>query len=159
MPPAPPHSDAWQLADVIARLRRTLRTSIRSDYPWEKLPMAQVEILQRLEDEPGLRVNEIAERHRLAKNTVSQLVQQLVTAGLVDRVTDARDRRAVVLALTDEGHRHLGQWQAAHEERFARALDHLSEADRRAVLSALPALTRLVDELGASPAATGVAAP
>src|SRR6478736_6814642 len=103
------HSDAWRLADVIARLRRTLRASIRSDYPWEKLPMAQVEILQRLEDEPGLRVNDIADRHRLAKNTVSQLVQQLVSAGL---------------------------------------------ADRRAVLAALPALGRLVDELsaGAAPA-------
>jgi DNA-binding MarR family transcriptional regulator len=147
MPSATAHSDAWRLADVIARLRRTLRTSIRSDYPWETLPMAQVEILQRLADEPGLRVNDIAERHRLAKNTVSQLVQQLVAAGLVDRVTDERDRRAVVLALTDAGRDRLGHWQQAHERRFARALDHLPEADRRAVLAALPALTRLVDEL------------
>src|SRR6478736_2764684 len=130
------HSDAWRLADVIARLRRTLRASIRSDYPWEKLPMAQVEILQRLEDEPGLRVNDIADRHRLAKNTVSQLVQQLVSAGLVDRVTD-------------EGRRHLQQWQQAHERRFAHALDQLSPADRRAILAALPALGRLVDELSA----------
>ena len=149
MPPAPPHSDAWQLADVVARLRRALRTSIRSDYPWEKLPMAQVEILQRLEDEPGLRVNDIADRHRLAKNTVSQLVQQLVTAGLVDRVADERDRRAVVLALTGEGHRHLHQWQQAHEQRFALALDRLPEPDRRAVLAAVPALRRLVEELSA----------
>ena len=147
MAPATAHSDAWRLADVIARLRRTLRTSIRSDYPWEKLPMARVEILQRLSDEPGLRVNDIAERHRLAKNTVSQLVQQLVAAGMVDRVTDERDRRAVVLALTDAGRDHLAQWQQAHERRFARALDRLPEADRRAVLAALPALTRLVDEL------------
>ena len=145
--PAAPHSDAWRLADVIARLRRTLRASIRSDYPWEKLPMAQVEVLQRLADEPGLRVNDIAERHHLAKNTVSQLVQHLVSAGLVDRVTDERDRRAVVLALTDEGRHHLTQWQRAHEVRFARALDRLSATDRRAVLAALPALSRLVDEL------------
>src|SRR6478735_10334169 len=148
------HSDAWRLADVIARLRRTLRASIRSDYPWEKLPMAQVEILQRLEDEPGLRVNDIADRHRLAKNTVSQLVQQLVSSGLVDRVTDERDRRAVVLALTEEGRRHLQQWHQAHELRFAHALDRLSPTARRAVLAALPALGRLVDELsaGAPPA-------
>jgi DNA-binding MarR family transcriptional regulator len=147
MPPAPAHSDAWRLADVVARLRRTLRTSIRSDYPWEQLPMAQVEILQRLADEPGLRVNDIAERHRLAKNTVSQLVQQLVGTGLVDRVTDERDRRAVVLALTAQGRQRLTQWQEAHERRFARALDRLPVTDRAAVLAALPALGRLVDEL------------
>ena len=45
--------------------------------------MAQVEILQRLKEEPGLRLNDLARRHRLANNTVSTFVQQLVMAGLV----------------------------------------------------------------------------
>jgi hypothetical protein len=35
-------SDAWLLTDVITRLRRVLRSSIRSDYPWETLPMAKL---------------------------------------------------------------------------------------------------------------------
>jgi len=83
--------DAWVLTDIVTRLRRVLRASIRSDYPWEKLPMAQIEILQRLHAEPGLRVNDLAERHRLANNTVSVLVQQLVVAGLVN--PRARSRR------------------------------------------------------------------
>ena len=37
-------SDASALTHVITRLRRALRRSIRSDYPWESLPMAQVEV-------------------------------------------------------------------------------------------------------------------
>ena len=32
------------------------------------LPVAQVESLQRLHHEPGLRVNDLAARHRLASN-------------------------------------------------------------------------------------------
>ena len=32
------------LTEVVNRLRRTLRTSIRADYPWETLPMAKVEL-------------------------------------------------------------------------------------------------------------------
>lgn len=75
----------WPLADVVNRLRRILRSSIRSDFPWERLPMAQVEILQRLADEPGLRVTELAGRQKLAINTVSNVIQQTVLAGLVDR--------------------------------------------------------------------------
>ena len=139
--------DAWVLTDIVTRLRRVLRASIRSDYPWEKLPMAQIEILQRLHAEPGLRVNDLAERHRLANNTVSVLVQQLVVAGLVTRAPDPADRRAVRLDLTDQGRRMLSEWRQAHERRFDAALDRLAVADRTALLAALPALSRLVDEL------------
>lgn len=139
--------DAWVLTDVVTRLRRVLRASIRSDYPWEKLPMAQIEILQRLHGEPGLRINDLAERHRLANNTVSVLVQQLVVSGLVTRTADPADRRAVRLDLTDEGRRMLAEWRQAHERRFDAALDRLATSDRTALLVALPALSRLVDEL------------
>jgi hypothetical protein len=87
--------DAWLLTDIVGRLRHVLRSSIRSDYPWETLPMAQVELLQRLRDEPGLRVNDLAARHRLANNTVSVLTQRLVVADLVARTEDPDDRQAV----------------------------------------------------------------
>ena len=139
--------DAWVSTDVVTRLRRVLRASIRSDYPWESLPMAQVEILQRLKDEPGLRLNDLARRHRLANNTVSTLVQQLVVAGLIERTTHPDDRRAIRLELTGQGSRTLAGWQAAHERRLAEAMSGLSPADRRAIGTALPALSRFVDRL------------
>lgn len=145
--------DAWVLTDVITRLRRVLRASIRREYPWEKLPMAQVEILQRLHAEPGLRVNDLADRHRLANNTVSVLVQQLVVAGLVARATDPADRRAVRLELTDAGRGMLTDWQQAHERRIDAALDRLGVTDRTALAAALPALSRLVDQLESEEAA------
>lgn len=140
-------ADAWLLTDVVTQLRRVLRSSIRTDYPWESLPMAQVELLQRLADEPGLRINDLAQRHRLANNTVSTLVQQLVTAGLVRREPSAADRRAVTVSLTEQGTELIAGWRSAHERRIADALDQLSEADRASVLGALPALSKLVSRL------------
>jgi DNA-binding MarR family transcriptional regulator len=109
--------------------------------------MAQVEILQRLAEEPGARVNELAVRHKLAKNTVSLLVQQLVNAELVDRVPDRADRRAVRLTLTSAGERTLSQWQQAHERRLETALGGLTGPARAAIAAALPALQDLVAEL------------
>jgi DNA-binding MarR family transcriptional regulator len=143
----PTAPDAWLLTDIVTRLRRVLRASIRSEYPWESLPMAQVEILQRLRSEPGLRVNDLAARHRLANNTVSTLIQQMVLAGLVTRTEDPNDRRAVRLGLSRAGLDMLTDWQRAHEQRLERAMDRLDTADRTAVLAALPALSRLVDQL------------
>ncbi|MGN6606579.1 MAG: MarR family winged helix-turn-helix transcriptional regulator [Jatrophihabitans sp.] len=139
--------DAWPLAEIVTRLRRTLRSSVRSEIPWERLPMAQVELLQRLADEPGLRLGDLAARHRLAANTVSTLVQQMVQGGLVERGADPADRRATVLTLTDAGREHLQHWLEANSRRIAGALDALPAADRRAIGNALPALLRLVERL------------
>jgi DNA-binding MarR family transcriptional regulator len=131
----------------VTRLRRVLRSSVRSEIPWERLPMAQVEILQRLAEEPGLRVSELATRHRLATNTVSNLIQQMVLAGLVVRTVDARDRRAVTVEMTDTGRQHLQGWLTANSHRLEEALHDLPAANRRAILDALPSLALLVDRL------------
>ena len=55
--------------------------------------MAQVELLQSLADHSPARVGDLAARLRLAPSTVSGLISQLMTAGLVLRGTDPGDRR------------------------------------------------------------------
>jgi DNA-binding MarR family transcriptional regulator len=149
--------DAWAFTTMITRLRRVLRAAIRSEYPWETLPMAQVELLQRLAEEPGLRVRDLADRHRLAPNTISNLIQQMVTDGLVSRSPDEADRRAVTVELTPAGHRSLDGWLDAHARRFHAALAALSTADQRAIGRALAPLSRLVAELEAHEQASDTA--
>lgn len=138
---------ARQLTDVVARLRRVLRASIRADYPWEALPMAQVELLQSLAETAPARVGDLAARLRLAPSTVSGLISQMINAGLVERGTDPRDRRVAVVALSDAGRGQLTEWNAAHQRRIAAALDELDPAEREAIDGALPALARLVERL------------
>ncbi|MEU1504024.1 MarR family transcriptional regulator [Kitasatospora sp. NPDC005748] len=144
--PAPAIERARRLTDVVTRLRRALRSSIRTEYPWESLPMAQVELLQTLAAAP-LRVGELAARQRLAPNTVSGLVGKLLEAGFVDRQADPGDRRTARIALTPAGLRQLDDWRHAHERRIATALATLTAPDREAVMQALPALDRLARAL------------
>ncbi|ETA01365.1 transcriptional regulator, MarR family [Frankia casuarinae] len=139
--------DARALTEVVTRLRRVLRTSIRSDYPWEALPMAQVELLQCLQERDGARVGELAGLLHLAPNTVSTLVQQMSDADLLRRVTDPADRRAARVSLTETGTRHLQGWREAHERRLGDALGRLAAADQAVIVEALPALSRLVEQL------------
>jgi DNA-binding MarR family transcriptional regulator len=70
----PVSSRARALTAVVTRLRRALRASIRTEYPWESLPMAQVELLLALQDHQPIRIGELASLLRLAPNTVSGLV-------------------------------------------------------------------------------------
>lgn len=151
-------TEAWSLTDVITRLRRTLRAGVREELPWESLPMAQVELLQRLAEEPGLGVSELAARQHLARNTVSNLVQQMVGGGLLERRAHASDRRAVVLSLTEAGRERLLAWQRANERRIQRALEGLSSEERKAIDGALPALRGLAAQLEREERSTSEAA-
>ncbi|MFD5462206.1 MarR family winged helix-turn-helix transcriptional regulator [Kitasatospora sp. NPDC127059] len=149
-----PGLDARLLTDAITGLRRALRASIRSDYPRETLPIAQVEILQSLAESQPAQAGQLAERLRLAPNTVSGLVSRLMAAGLVDRGTDSHDRRRAVVQLTEQGAERLAAWQRAHEQRIGTALDTLAPEDRAALGAALPAMTSLVRRLHHQLAAT-----
>ena len=135
------------LTDVVARLRRALRRSIRTDYPWESMPMARVELMQVLAERGTARVGELAQVQLLAPNTVSGLVQQLVDAGLAVRQVDPTDRRASVISLTDHGVDQLRRWERANETRIAAALGTLTDGQQAAIRRALPALAALVDRL------------
>lgn len=159
MPPQPHHAvsapetadqalDARLLTDAVTRLRRALRASIRSDYPWEKLPMAQVELLQVLGEHSPARIGDLALRQRLAASTVSGLIGQMMTSGLVAREVDPADRRASVVTLTDAGREQLAAWTQAHVRRLDAALNALDDSERAAVAAALPALFHLAEYLG-----------
>ncbi|WP_037909950.1 MarR family winged helix-turn-helix transcriptional regulator [Actinacidiphila yeochonensis] len=139
--------DARALTDAVTRMRRALRASIRSDYPWEQLPMAQVELLQVLGEHSPARIGDLAARQRLAASTVSGLIGQMITSGLVAREVDPADRRASVVTLTDSGREQLAAWTDAHERRMDAALASLRPEDRAAVQAALPALFHLAEEL------------
>lgn len=152
----PVSSQARALTAVVTRLRRALRASIRTEYPWESLPMAQVELLLALQDHQPIRIGELASLLRLAPNTVSGLVQVLVESGLAARGSDSHDRRVAVVTLTPAGRRKLAGWEHAHQQRIGAALHRLPAKDQAAVRSALPALARLVDHLDLpSPAGMG----
>ena len=132
--------DAHLLTEMVTKLRRALRASIRTDIPWEALPMAQVELLLTLEELAPARIGDLAERLHLAGSTVSGLIAQMIDSGLVQRQTDPADRRAAVVTLTPPGQAQQTDWETAHEQRIAAALGQLCSRDRDAILRALPAL-------------------
>jgi hypothetical protein len=126
--------DVRALTEVVGRLRRTLRRSIRTDYPWEQLPMARVELMHALSELGG-------------SARVGELVQRLIDDGLAERMVDPLDRRASVIALMPAGAEELERWTDANDTRIRAAMGSLPSTDQTAIRQALPALQSLVDAL------------
>ncbi len=69
--------------------------------------------------------------------SVTALVDGLVARGLVDRRSDAGDRRRVSQVLTEEGRRVLAQADAAVSARLEEVADFLPVRDRTKAIAAL----------------------
>jgi DNA-binding MarR family transcriptional regulator len=134
------------LAGVVARLRRVLRRAVRRNAV-DPLPPAASDVLMVVANHPGVGVTEVADELRLAPNTVSTLVRQLVERDLVVRSTDPADRRAARLDITPAARARIGAHRATRAETMERALAHLDPHERQVLAKAVPLLHRLTDAL------------
>jgi DNA-binding MarR family transcriptional regulator len=139
--------DAGELLAAIGAVRRVARRAVRSAVDAEALPPARSELLRLAARRPGIGVAEAAQELRLAPNSVSTMVSKLTEDGLLSRGRDAADGRSVRLTVTEAGTARIEQWRDLRAELAGRALETLSPADRRALSAAVPALTRLAEQM------------
>ena len=135
---------------VLATLARVARRAVRRSSQLPALPDAQVEVLRVVEASPGIGTGRVAEQLQLVPNTVSTLVGELVTAGLLTRERDEADRRAARLRLTATAQERLEQWGAVRDQVVSAALAQLDPRERQALADALPAVRHLLAVLDAA---------
>jgi len=75
------------------------------------------------------------------------MVSKLAEDGLLNRDRVASDGRSVQLTVTEAGTARIDQWHDIRTDLAGRALDRLAPADRQALMAAIPALTRLAEQM------------
>jgi len=98
------YEDPVQLADLLHRLTRRLRRSQAERLAPLGLTPAQERALRLItrSDEPP-RMTELADRLGIVPRSLTTVIDALEDAGLVRREIDPRNRRAILLRLTDHG--------------------------------------------------------
>lgn len=90
-----------------------------------------------------LTVTEASRHTDRAQSVMSGIIDHLQKKGLLQRLRDERDRRRVLVWLTPAGHDRLAkEAQVLDEERLARALARMMEADRTQLLTAVERLLK-----------------
>jgi DNA-binding MarR family transcriptional regulator len=132
---------------ILRELSALIRALTRvSGGPDEELPLTATQKLALYELYLGgpMRLNDLASRMGITAPSASRTVDALVELGLVDRLTDPDDRRALRLALTANGQGRASEREARVAEALAPAVATLTTAER-AQLTAL--LARLADQV------------
>jgi DNA-binding MarR family transcriptional regulator len=136
---------AARLRVVTARLARRLRPTEAADAAG--LTPARVSALLNVDRWGPTRLAQLAVAEGLNPTMLSRMVGDLVDAGLLERTSDADDRRSAWVSATDAGHRLADRMRRQRTSAVEAALAQLDVADRQAIEHALPALEALVELL------------
>jgi len=123
----------------------------RRDGKERDLSAASRGVLQHLSHTGPLTIGELSSHLDRAQSATSELVDHLEADGLLERMRDPRDKRRVLVWLTDEGQDRLSHdRQVLSLELLERAMALLDPAERAALLTGTRALLRAA-ESSASP--------
>src|SRR5436305_3999182 len=136
---------APRLRAVIGRLSRRLRpTKAAVD---AGLTPTRSAVLQTVARRGPMRLSELSETEAINPTMLSRVIAELVEAGLLERVSDARDRRAVWVSCTRPGTRLSERIHRQRTDAVSLALGGLGDDERELIERALPALELLAEQL------------
>jgi len=131
---------AAQLRPAILRLNRLLR---RETQAFGVSPL-MVMLLSAIDKEPGIGVNDLANRENMRAASMSNHVKQLEAAGYIQRdQTLHTDKRRVGLAVTPEGRMLVAEVRKRRTDWLAGRIAKLDPDDREALGRAVRALQHL----------------
>ncbi len=136
---------AAQLRAVIGQLSRRLRPTAAAVEAG--LTPTRVSVLLHVDRSGPMRLSGLATSEGINPTMLSRVIGHLVDAGLIERMSDEDDRRSAWAKVTEAGARLAAQIRTERTDAVNAALDELSEADRRRIEEAIPALEALAEQL------------
>jgi DNA-binding MarR family transcriptional regulator len=136
-----PSDDTWQILAALSAVTRQLARA--SGGPDDGPPMTSTQRLALFETaiEGPLRLSELAGRMGITAPTASRAVDGLVDLGLLERLPDPADRRAVRIDVTESGRVDVEGRKARVAAALEPAVAALSAQDRARLASLLARLS------------------
>jgi DNA-binding MarR family transcriptional regulator len=94
------------------------------------LTMRQYQALIILNANDHLTLSELCDKLNLAASTGTELVNRMIAIGFLQKVTESKDRRQVVIKVTDKGRKLLDRRHRALSDIFTRFMTPFSDKDR-----------------------------
>ena len=131
-----------EMGVLVRRIRRLIAERARMVHP-DLSPVAY-SMLMALNDSGPRRASDLVDLFAIDKGAVSRQVAALLELGLIERSPDPEDRRAAILAITEEGSRRLS---TIAEMRRRDVLERLSDWSDEDLQGFVDVLARYNNEL------------
>lgn len=134
-----------EVAELAARLRLSVTRLARRLRQEAEIGLSPTLLssLAVISNHGPLTLGHLAEIENVSPPTITKIAKRLEAAGLVERITDADDRRVRYVECTELGHELLQTSRERKNAWLAGKLDELTPDDRDAITAALEALERM----------------
>ncbi|MEO7084645.1 MAG: MarR family transcriptional regulator [Gemmatimonadaceae bacterium] len=117
--------------NAIRSIVRALRINTRAIELKMGISLAQLFVLQQLDEAPADSLNSLAERTATHQSSVSVVVRRLVDHGYVSRTASVADKRRVEIALTDTGRTLLSEAPVTIQSQLMSAMRTMTADDQK----------------------------
>jgi len=141
-------SQSRRLHDAMAWLLRGFTLSDpRKRYPDFYLSPQQSYVLTVIHDKGEISPGEVAKILRLEKSHLTKIVNSLIELKAIDKHTDERDRRRLVLTLTDKGKQIFDDLDRASVDSYEALMVNVAEDERENVIRATEVMLEAMNKL------------
>lgn len=132
-----------ELGSVLASEKSTFAARCHE----RSISMAHVLVMSVIDKAGPMPMTRIAELIGSGLPTATGLVNRMVERGLVRREHDTRDRRVVLVSLTDEGAAEIRELHQARQRRMAAAIAQLSGPEQDSLLVGIRSLRSALERI------------
>jgi len=108
-----------------------------------KLSRLHIMIMGKLKDEGKLHASEIGRDFFILKPQMTRLIKELVTAGMIEKKPDVKDRRAYYLVLTNHGKSTLEEFSRIRKKSLSMQLSGFNDDELKEFASILNRLRQM----------------
>lgn len=147
-PPIPAENYELRILQSLRRIIRAIETHSQALVQHHQVTGPQLACLLAMRQHGALTTCKLAQAVFLSPSTVVGIIDRLTDKGLVARERGSRDRRQVLVALTEAGLRLTQSAPSPLQETFAAALKQLPELERVSITLALEKIVDLMNARG-----------
>lgn len=140
--------DAVFTDDAIAALRGAvlvMARRLRHQQPGDGLSATEVAVLGRVFRDGPLTPGQLARAEHVQPPSMTRIVERLTDRGYLRREPHPDDGRQVLISHTESGQAFIDHTRALRTRWLAEHFERLTAEDQRAIVTAVPALSRLAE--------------
>lgn len=140
-------STAQALVDEMGPLMATERAAFAAHCHERSISMAHVFVMSKIDMHGSMPMSKVAELIGSGLPTATGLVNRMVERGFVRREQDPRDRRVVLVSLTEAGAAEVRDLHEARQRRMAAAIARLSGREQENLLTGIRSLRSALERI------------
>ena len=111
------------------------------------LPLNQFGVLCALMDTQGLAIIDLSRQLNISKQQMTNVIEKLLTAGYVSKNPDPKDRRRLVVTISEKGEKLLEEHMEQFRQRFEIHARNLTTDERQELASILRRYYELINKM------------